>query len=118
MRNPLLYLAVIMNIPFSRDFLVTLARVPVSLASTQMSAVIWAVVRTCIQYCVCWLNFHPGPLILNIQPLSFLGRGHANSTPGCPVFRNRTIVQQPANMLTLDDMYNEAATDFIKTQAG
>jgi arylsulfatase A len=62
--------------------------------------------------CPCVTCFYP-----NVRCDMGCGRGHANSTPGCPVFRNRTIVQQPANMLTLDDMYNEAATDFIKTQA-
>ena len=42
-------------------------------------------------------------------------QGHS---PGCPIFQNFTIVQQPANMLTIDDMYNDFAVDFIKTQAG
>ena len=39
-------------------------------------------------------------------------------SPGCPIFQNFSIVQQPANMLTIDDMYNDFAVDFIKTQAG
>ena len=31
----------------------------------------------------------------------------------CPVYGNATIVQQPANLLTLSDEYTAAATEFV-----
>jgi arylsulfatase A len=35
----------------------------------------------------------------------------------CPVFANATIIQQPANLLTLSDQYTEAAVAFIHASA-
>ena len=36
----------------------------------------------------------------------------------CPVFTNSTIVEQPANFLTLHERYTNSATSFIKQQSG
>ena len=36
----------------------------------------------------------------------------------CPVFSNSTIIEQPANFLTLHEGYTNSATSFIKQQSG
>lgn len=36
----------------------------------------------------------------------------------CPVFEKETIIQQPADFLTLTSTYVNGATSFIKTKAG
>ena len=37
---------------------------------------------------------------------------------GCPIYENFTICKQPADLLTIDDLYNNAAAKFIQTQKG
>ena len=37
---------------------------------------------------------------------------------GCPVFENADIIEQPVNFLTLAERYSNAATGFIKANAG
>ena len=85
--------------------------------------VTWAVVRMCVTvFTIIILRMHIiiSTLKLDRHRLWFshsyaAPEGHS---PGCPIFQNFTIVQQPANMLTIDDMYNNFAVDFIKSQAG
>ena len=36
----------------------------------------------------------------------------------CPIFENSTIIQQPADLLTIHQTYVDAATMFIKKKAG
>ena len=92
---------------FPRGYRTLIMTVRVSPVFIQMSNVTWDV-----------LDVRKHCLLVYLWACIFCMCTADTRDVGCPIFENFTICQQPADLLTIDDIYNNAATRFIQTQKG